>query len=238
VTSLDVGLPEPLKLTLKHGRDEATITALFPAPRWAGHLAAAAAAGVAMGLPLRIVAERLSGAEPDLYKDSIHKLEDGSMIILDCFKASFWTLPSSFEVLQSATAPRKTFVLGTLSDYRGSPRSRYSEAARGALEVADRVLAYGPHAYRLKRMLPDNPDRLFLFESFAELATYIDATATPGEVIHVKSSSIDHLERLMHRKRKPILCYEDKCGISLRSCNFCKRLYGRKPSRAEALALR
>lgn len=238
ILSVAAGLPGPMRLKLAYHQDEATVEANFPAARWAPQFAAAAAVGLAAGLPLELVARRLSGAIPDLYKDSVHGLADGTLIVLDCFKAPFWTVASSCEALAAASAPRKTFVLGTLSDYRGTPRTRYSEAARAALAVADRVMAYGPNAQRLRRMLAVHEDRLTLFERYEDLAAALDADPVPGELIYVKASGADHLERLMHRKREPVLCKADACGITLRSCNRCRHLYGRRISRAEAMRLR
>ena len=51
-----------------------------------------------------------------------------------------------------------------------------------------------------------------------------ETTAVPGELIYVKASGIDHLERLLYNRRAAIDCWLDGCGKNF-SCDFCKRLY-------------
>ena len=47
---------------------------------------------------------------------------------------------------QRARAPRKTMVIGTVSDYSGKGGDTHRKVARLALDVADRVIFVGPHA--------------------------------------------------------------------------------------------
>ena len=238
VVRVEGNLPDPVVMTFDDRGTELTIRTKFAGSRWAIHFAAAIAAASAAGVARQDVVQALEAIEPDLYRDSVHVFDDESMIILDCFKATFWTVPTSIETLAEIAAPRKTFILGTLSDYRGSPRSRYTEAVKAALEVADRVFVYGPHAYRMQRMLPDNAKRLALFDTFVDLQYRIETTAIAKEAIYVKATSVDHLERLMHHRRYPIICFEDRCGVTRRSCNSCKKLYNKRFSRAQGAALR
>lgn len=238
VVTVEGCLPGAVTITLDLRGQMVRIRTRFAGRRWAIHFAAAVAAGDAAGVSRDEIVAALEAAEPDLYKDSVHVFEDGSLVVLDCFKASFWTVPSSVDTLASIDAPRRTFVLGTLSDFRGSPKSRYSEAARAALGSADRVFAYGPNAYRLQRLLAEHADRLEIFQTFAALEARLAESRLPGEAIYVKASGADHLERLMHHRRLPIGCFADACGVSLRSCNSCKRLYGRRLSETAAAALR
>ena len=238
IGSVSGGFPAPLSVRLMYGGHQTEIATQFFGERWAIHLAAAVATGISAGYTLEQAASRLLCAQPDLYRDSVHAFDDGTTFVLDCAKASFWTIESSFKLLSTAEARKKVVVLGTLSDYRGTARKRYTEAARSALSVADELLAYGPHAQRLVRLLPEFPERLRLFETYSELAHYLHAASGRDLLVYVKSTRGDHLERLMHQKRGPIKCTADACGVSLRSCNTCKRLYGRRLSTEEAASLR
>jgi UDP-N-acetylmuramoyl-tripeptide--D-alanyl-D-alanine ligase len=238
VLDVDGCLPGTVTILLTMRGETVTIRTRFAGKRWAVHFAAAVAAGDAAGADRDEIVAALEMAEPDLYKDSIHTFDDGTLFVLDCFKASFWTVPSSVETLASIDAPRRTFILGTLSDYRGSPKSRYGDAVKTALGCADRVFVYGSNAYRLQRMAEGLGGRLELFETFAALDRRLEETRLPGEAIYVKASGADHLERLMHHRRQPVMCFADGCGVSLRSCNSCRRLYRRRLSEGEAAALR
>ncbi|WP_169310725.1 Mur ligase family protein [Cereibacter changlensis] len=238
VVNVEGCLPGSVTVTIDLRGDVFSIRTRFAGPRWALHFAAAVAAGDAAGASRTEIVAALETAEPDLYKDSIHRFEDGTLVVLDCFKASFWTVTSSVETLTAINAPRRTFVMGTLSDFRGTPKVRYAEAARTALGSADRVFVYGRNAYRLKGLLAQHGDHLELFETFSALDQRLADSRLPGEAIYVKASGADHLERLMHHRREPVACFADACGVSLRSCNSCKRLYGRDLSEAAADALR
>lgn len=230
-------LPETLTVTLAQGVEHVTIATRFAGPRWSAHVAAAVAGGRAAGVSLADCAAALQGAGPDLYRDSVHRLADGRTMVMDCYKAAFWTIESSLALLSQANATRRTVVIGTLSDYRGSSRPRYSEAARAALLAADRVIFFGPNCYRVRRLVDGAEGRLLMIETYQALSDHLHDTALPGEVIYLKASSVDHLERLVFEQRKPVLCKLDACGQKGRSCHTCKRLYGRRLSPADVAAL-
>jgi hypothetical protein len=50
------------------------------------------------------------------------------------------------------------------------------------------------------------------------------ATALAGELIYIKSSGIDHLERILYQWRTPIRCWVENCRKSF-ACDYCKQLY-------------
>src|SRR5690606_21960727 len=70
----------------------------------------------------------------------------------------------ALRVMEQAHAPRKTIVVGTLSDYAGSSRRHYRRVAQRALAIAERVWFVGPNAERVRRDVPaDGARELLMF---------------------------------------------------------------------------
>ena len=91
---------------------------------------------------------------PELFKDDVH-VHSGVTFIVDSHKAPFWTIQSSIDILAAAHAPRKIMLIGTISDYLGTTRTKYVTVAKAALAEAGMVIFYGPQADRVRRLKPD-----------------------------------------------------------------------------------
>ena len=217
--------PERLNMIVEEAGHQVAVHSNLIGMRWTTSLLAAIAGARAMGIPLEVAASAVTKVQPEIYKDSLHE-KAGVAFILDCFKAGYWTIPSSIATPKAAKAVRKVAVIGTISDYKGAARPKYVETAKLALDAADIVIFFGHHAQRVRRLLPDYPDRLFMFETYAELAQFFSGTARQGDLVYVKSSHSDHLERIWHNFEKPVTCEIDHCG-KLTTCNHCKYLYRR-----------
>ena len=125
---------------------------------------------------------------------------------------------SGYDLVRNARATRKTIVFGTISDYPGERSRRYRRIAREALEVADRVVFVGPSASHVSKA----QDRLFSFETVYQASAFLSESASAGELIYVKGSIIDHLERIMLSEVDQVVCWLERCGISV-SCQQCKK---------------
>jgi UDP-N-acetylmuramoyl-tripeptide--D-alanyl-D-alanine ligase len=114
-------------------------------------------------------------------------------------KAPVWTIPHCFAFLKAASAPRKTVIFGTLSDYPGSASQPYRRIAREALEVVDRVVFVGSTSrYVSKLRQGELADRVFAFRTAFEASAYFKEHVLPDELIMLKGSlRVDHLERIM-----------------------------------------
>ena len=218
------GLPARLSLTVTAGGSTAHVRTLLVGERWASSVLAAIACGWAMGFDLDDCARAISGFEPRHCRDSVHDIGNGSLVALDWVNAPNWTFPTSIEIVASAKVSRRTMIVGTISDYSGTSRKKYVDVAKAAMAVSDRVIFYGPQSGRVLRLLEANEGRLWTFENVTQINDFLEATAVPGELIYVKASGIDHLERLLYNRRAAIDCWLDGCRKNF-SCDFCKRLY-------------
>ncbi len=149
------------------------------------------------------------------------------MFVLDSYKAPLWTVPSSLAFLATAKAPRKTVIFGTLSDYAGNARRTYRKVARQALEIADRVIFVGPHASHAEAYRVEAGDRLQSFPTTCEASRFVAQQSEAGELILIKASCSDHLERIALSHFNDIVCWRERCGKA-RPCPNC--IHYRTPS--------
>lgn len=217
------GYPERLSLRLRIGGEEFEVKTRFIGERWVTSVLAAVATAHALGLEPDRFARLIGQVEPELFKDDVH-VHSGITFIVDAYKAPFWTIQSSIDILAAADAPRKIMLIGTISDYRGSARPKFVTAAKAALAEARIVIFYGPHAERVRRLKPEYQDRLFTFETFDTLTAFLKATLRQDDLIYIKSSRIDHLERVMLDYKNPISCHLSSCK-KFYACNRCKYLH-------------
>lgn len=193
--------------------------------RWLVSIAAAIATTRSLGVPLAEICETLEGFEPYLYRDSIHRLPDGSYFVLDCFKNAITSFESSMEVVRDSRSPRKIVIVGTLSGYRGAASSKYRNVARQALEVADVVCFYGKQSKLVRKVVAESQGRLHMFDDVVKLNRFIEETRRPNDLVYVKSTKADHLERLWHVQEEPISCWVEYCGRET-ICHYCDQLRG------------
>jgi aminoacyl-tRNA hydrolase len=122
----------------------------------------------------------------------------GITVIQDDQKAPFWTIAPALEFMKDARASRKIVAIGTISDYKGNSDRRYASVARQALEVADCVVFVGPRASKcLKARRHTQDGSLRAFYSVEEARDYLDTVLRPGDVVLLKGTPADQLERLI-----------------------------------------
>jgi UDP-N-acetylmuramoyl-tripeptide--D-alanyl-D-alanine ligase len=221
------GYPKRLAMRVRLGDDEIDIQTRFIGGRWETSVLAAMATATALGIDPLAAAKAIGSVEPELFKDQV-EVHAGVTFIVDALKAPYWTIASSIEILAAAEAPRKLMLFGTISDYRGTARTKYVTAAKAALAEAEIVIFYGPQAERVSRLMAENRERLFTFDTFDALMAFLKETLRPGDLISIKASGIDHLERVMLDYARPVTCRTTNCG-KIFACNHCKHLDGEPP---------
>ncbi len=220
--------PDPLTLTLRWRGEEFEVRSPMIGLQSVGVLLASLLAALEMGYDRSLLVQRIAQFEPFMNRMSVHGTPDDRRFVLDAWKAPQWTMNTCLAFLETVQAPRKTVVLGTLSDVRGNTRRRYEETARRALEVADRVLFVGAEAARVRRLVPEAPGRLFMIDHIKDAHHFLQQDRIPDEVIYVKGSRADHLERLLHAAHTDIACWRYRCGKRFQGCSYCSLLLGRQ----------
>lgn len=227
VRAVDVqcAFPKRLAMTVRHGPQSLALRTGLIGEHMAHPVLAAIAVGLACGVSLRESVRRLQGVRGRRHRMTAHQVPSGATFLLDTRKAPLWTIEASLRVLEQARARRKVAVIGTISDYRGSASRHYRAVARRALEIADRVYFVGAAAQRARKEVPDGGDReLRMFETVLELHTFLQGRLGPGDLMLVKGSRIDHLERLLDARIAPHACWLARCD-QRGTCTDCKRRF-------------
>ena len=215
--------PDRLALTVAHEGTAVRIETQLVGEHWVTSVLAAVACGIACGLDLETCAAAVKSVEPSFGRCSVHPRPDGGVYVLDSRKAPYWTIPSSLQFVADARASRKTILFGTISDYSGAAGARYRRAGRDALEVADRVIFVGPNSGSAAKLRTGAlRDRLFTFPTAYQAHAYLQATRVANELIYVKASISDHLERLMLAELDAVVCWKERCKLKY-DCQTCPR---------------
>jgi UDP-N-acetylmuramoyl-tripeptide--D-alanyl-D-alanine ligase len=209
-----------LAFTLRHGEQSIALeTQLIGAHNWLA-VSAAVTCALEVGVAPETIAARVASFEAVPTRLSVHKMAGGPTFILDG-KAPLHSLLLPLETLKAMTAPRKRFVLGNISDYRGNPVAKYRDAYHAARTVVDEVIVVGTAARKIRPLPEDIENGKFrAFETVQAVTTYLKQTALPGEVVLAKSARGLHLERVMLDWTEGVRCWPDECG-SKASCFDC-----------------
>lgn len=224
-TDIEVNEEGWLQFTCIHGADTASFEIRVPGRHLLTPVLGAIAVASESGISLPVLSARARSYETVPGRCSFHRGQDGTIFICDTAKAVHGTLDSSFAVCNAfPSAPRRTIVIGTISDYPGKARPKYQKAYLAAREQADRVIFVGPNAHRARAFPEDLSDGAFMAtESMREFEEYVRRSARPREVFLLKSSASDHLERIALAAEGPVTCQIETCRLD-GSCFNCDLL--------------
>lgn len=147
---------------------------------------------------------------------------DGRCLLLDTMKAPAHSLDLAFNVLNDFDAPYRRIVLGTVSDTKVKPKRQYRDAYRAAREVADQVVFVGEWADKSGASDEDIANGRFVaFKTMQEASAHLKQTAVADEVVLIKGSLNQHMERLaIDQTLGDVACWPVKC-VSGENCYKC-----------------
>jgi len=196
-----------------------------------------------LGLPMEKIATAASSFRAVAHRCSVHQLSGGQIIISDVSKAPGGTVKAPFAMLDSIEAPRKTILIGQISDYGGASNAMYRSACKAASNHADRIIMTSEKGKRIRVGVDTKPGTEFhTVEDWKALAELLDADCIPNEVILFKSSRNLHFERVLLDDVKPVDCWRASCPAT-HHCERCANLYDpecrarEKPPRARSSRL-
>lgn len=219
--------PAPLTLEVEHeGRRHLVRTGLH-----GKHLAvpvlAALGVAVAVGVPIEEAAVALGQSRPANGRMQIVEGADGVVFVRDDFKAPDWSWQAPLDYLRDARASRKIAVIGSISDSRSDIRTRYTRAARRALEVADLVILVGAQnlsTARAREVCDDG--RLKVFRNVRDAAEFLKGEIRSGDLVLLKGTNKqDHLVRIVLHRTREVQCWTMICGRQGFCGTGCKRVY-------------
>lgn len=226
-TGLDISPGGRLQFICRHKEESAQ----FDAGLLGLHFITAAMGAIScahqLGIPLSSLAERGKTFAQTPGRCSLHSSPGAPIFICDTAKAPFETLHMALQTIGNfPQAPRRTIVLGTVSDKsKKGIHTHYRPAYKLARELADRVIFFGEKASHAR---PEDEDlmtgRAKFVSDIVELRDFIRETMIPGEVILLKGSAYtDHLERLAIDYEKKVACWSTSCRMK-KECFRCEML--------------
>ncbi|WP_187969853.1 Mur ligase family protein [Aquibium microcysteis] len=173
---------------------------------------AAVACALELGIAPPTIRKALAGFEGYGNRCGIVRIPDGPVFLVDTCKSPAHSVTLPMDMLKTETAPRKTVVLGHVSDYGGNPRKVYSAAVRHAATVADRIVLTGPTSHKARVPELEESHRIVRLPEVHEVADFLKTSALPGEIILLKSSQNIHLERAYLAFLQDVNCRIPECG--------------------------
>ncbi len=193
--------PNRLTLEAAYRGKSFTVKTHLVGEQWQVSVLAALLTALELGIPLDACLAVIEAYEPLFNKMSVHATPQGAWYVLDGAKLSYYGMEACLSFLKDAKAPRRSVLLGTISDHPGSDRPHYERVARLALAVADRVVFTGPNAMRPRRLKTEFQDRLVLIENRQEAVAFLTGDLLPDEIVYIKGSLTENFAHLFSLKR-------------------------------------
>jgi len=182
--ALDAELRPSFRLRTPHGDADARLT--VRGRHQVDNALAAAAAGLALGLPLDDVVTGLAGATLSPWRMDLRRTASGALVLNDAYNANPASTDAALAALTDLPARRRIAVLGPMLEL--GPESEAEHARIGARAVGayrvDRLIAVGAPAYQ-GELVPDVEAALTALGDLRE-----------GDAVLIKASRAAGLERL------------------------------------------
>lgn len=220
---IHAGFPEPLSFTAVFGGERVAVRTNFLGAGFVSNVLAALATGIVAGVPLAEGAQAVAGvAVPENRLNAVTDSR-GVTFLMDAWKGSMSSLPSSLEVIREARAIRKWIVIGMLSDYPGAAGDRYRKVALQCLEFADGVVFVGPFAASAAKAKNARGVPFGAYATVREARDFLESQLQAGDMVLLKSAVSQHLDRIALDRLQPVSCWAENCGLK-RPCSSCRRL--------------
>lgn len=197
----DLGRP---RFTLSHGKETVPVSLGLVGEHQALNALAAAAVGVALGIPLRVVAERLGSAvTASRWRMEVHERADGVTVINDAYNANPDSMRAALKALAAVgrgrgPGARTVAVLGEMRELGESSREEHDAVGRLAvrLDIGQLVVVGEPaRPLHLGACLEGswNDESVFVEDKEQALA-WLRQNLEPGDVVLFKASRAVALE--------------------------------------------
>ncbi len=220
-TEIHAAYPERLSFTLSwKGSSQKIVTPFVADYSWLP-VTAAFAAAIELGVTPEDAALRIATCPMVEYRMSTVAIDGGPTFILDTAKAPWHSIFMAIETMARARAPRKRIIFGMISDYAGNSSAKYRKVYEAAKSAVDEVIFINDKTHR-SGATPDEiaSGKYRGFTSAKALYEHLRSTSVPGELILLKGSASDHLERLALAFETEVRCWRDRCGEK-KACRPC-----------------
>jgi UDP-N-acetylmuramoyl-tripeptide--D-alanyl-D-alanine ligase len=167
---------------------------------------AAAAVGVALGVPLAEAARALTQAEVSPWRMESFTTSDGIRVVNDAYNASPESVAAALRTARWMAGDRHLIaVLGPMAELGPIAESEHERVGELAARIrVDRLITVGDEARSIAHAgLREGvePDSVASYDAADDALADVRRTARPGDVVLVKGSRIAGLERLAEALR-------------------------------------
>lgn len=213
--------PEPLTMTIRWAGGERQVTSGLVGEHFWLTVTAAFAAAIELGVPADLVCARIATFEPVDTRCQLYPVKGGPTFLLDCAKSPWLSIGLPMEVIRTADALARRIVFSQISDYPGNPKAKYRDTYRLARDCSDAVIVHGEHAHRCGASAQEVASGVFTHVATVKaLHEHLRATAKPGELVLLKGTGTQHLERAAIAFTHDVKCWTERCGKKV-SCFAC-----------------
>lgn len=146
---------------------------------------AAAATGLALGLPIEKVAAGLACPAASPWRMDLQRSPNGARVLNDAYNAGPASMRAALRALADLPGERRVAVLGTMAELGSHAESAHREIAELAASLGVRVIAVDEPLYCSDEAVPDAAAALERLGTLGE-----------GDAVLVKGSRVASLERL------------------------------------------
>jgi UDP-N-acetylmuramoyl-tripeptide--D-alanyl-D-alanine ligase len=191
--------PAGLRFALGLGQKEVEVALPLVGLHNAANAAAAAAAAMALGYGDREIAEGLAQVQPVGRRLRLERLASGATLLDDCYNANPASMSAALRTLTAlAAGGRAVAVLGDMLELGPAEEEAHLALGREAAGVAGAVAAFGPRSrHTAEAARAAGLADVFHTEDMAALAAHVRGALRPGDVVLVKGSRGNKLERLV-----------------------------------------
>lgn len=150
------------------------------------------------GLDLGPAIAALAEFEPVFNRMGVHAGRDGKTYILDTQKAPLWSTEMLANDLPGIGIDDLIFVLGDMSDVRGTAKSQYRRLVRTLSERAGTVVVVGTAAHYGGVVREQGFDNVVVAPTAFDVSAYLD-TLPPGRVVMMKCNITSALHLVLEQ---------------------------------------
>jgi UDP-N-acetylmuramoyl-tripeptide--D-alanyl-D-alanine ligase len=191
--------PAGLRFTLGLGQKEVEIRLPLVGLHNAANAAAAAAAAMALGFSDKEIAQGLAEVQPVGRRLRVEALPGGVTLVDDCYNANPASMAAALATLGTLAARgRAVAVLGDMLELGPLEEEAHRALGETSAHVVAHLAAFGPRSRRTAEAArAAGLGDVFHTEDLAALVSHLRERLAPGDVLLVKGSRGNHLERLV-----------------------------------------
>jgi UDP-N-acetylmuramyl pentapeptide synthase len=188
------------RFTVQYQGEKAQAHLHMPGAHNVGNALAAIATGLTLGMPLKVLAERISSFKPQAAMRMQLKKIKGVLFLNDAYNASPTSMEAALETFKTLKGPgRKAAVLGDMLEMGAFAKDAHQRMVKLALTMPleDLILVGQQMKLAGESLIGKSSLRARFFDNAEEAAAYLKGWLRPQDAVLLKGSRGMHLEKVL-----------------------------------------